>query len=199
MAPFVDHLLILCEDICNSSGGKCVNSDVLSVNPSSASCSEEIDLDINYDASESSSTTHPASSILSNVIEHDECNNENKDGNNNTNNCNTPNKHFASSQHKKAYSCDSKSKCTYNKFESVEDESRDQWSAEETIYLETLVDKFKDKNTGRIRWQEMEFWLKSNKNIGDKKSCEPNIIKTTHIDKEKLRSKWKNELKLQKK
>lgn len=67
------------------------------------------------------------------------------------------------------------------------------WDKEETAALATLVEKFKDPQSARIGWLQMEAWLKTNTSKGDPLAL---CIKAGHIDREKLRSKWKNDCKV---
>jgi HJR/Mrr/RecB family endonuclease len=65
------------------------------------------------------------------------------------------------------------------------------WSNEETHALSLLVTKFSQNSvTQRVNWGQMESWLKLPEGMNDPVG---RLIREEHKDKEKLRSKWKNE------
>jgi HJR/Mrr/RecB family endonuclease len=65
------------------------------------------------------------------------------------------------------------------------------WTLEETHALSLLVAKFSQNSASqRVNWGQMESWLKLPEGIRDPVGS---LIREEHKDKEKLRSKWKNE------
>jgi HJR/Mrr/RecB family endonuclease len=64
------------------------------------------------------------------------------------------------------------------------------WTVEETNALAQLVIRFSQNANHRINWGQMDSWLKLSEGKTDPIG---KLIREEHKDKEKLRSKWKNE------
>ena len=67
------------------------------------------------------------------------------------------------------------------------------WLPAEVDALAQLVPKFREEKSGNIAWGKMEQWLRENEERGMSNNGKQCALKPVHFDKEKLRSRWKND------
>jgi HJR/Mrr/RecB family endonuclease len=76
---------------------------------------------------------------------------------------------------------------------SDKESDRFSWTVEETNALAQLIIRFSQNASHRVNWGQMECWLKLSEGKNDPIG---KLIREEHKDKEKLRSKWKNETRM---